>query len=766
MPAHTGIVDTFSHSGIHYINTSSDVITETGQKQFNDRRIFIFIANTNGTPATFQMSKHHTIKPCVPKDVFPIVLAVYNGDSPSPDRPAVGLRSGELYLGPSDIWIVQSGVWANWKPSVSLMLDIDNDELYISPCATGGIQFVVDQATHEDNLPLTRLALGLQDSDDMTAVIAERIRAASAINTGSIPQDAAVTRTTHANTKSDIVMDVRVRKATLKGSKKDANATAAQRSRVNEATTSKEYVSKRVDKGKRKQEPERDLDATAANLQGDRLRASGPRDAKRRRTTPIMESLLTEISCPPDTPVVEWPNLGVNTYAPWFCDLDLEAVKTISLAPRAQDQTHGPGRPMVVELLYEAGNTWALVGLTSKIEEALSKGCAVLVRGWEPNPPLDFSVEAIQMYRPTMSQTVMVQNAVKRGKESSKGSKGNTAAIHESLTLDNFITLAADPNKCMNLLDLPNIQPDIPIFVRPLSDNVNARSATMNVAHLSKTGINSGKSYFGVQTMLGDAERVRGWDLMTHGGFLTHAHHDACGLCTFTSVRSGSKIWVYLGTPGDSGVGRESLFKAWDALFLDALKMTLPDVPLGALVLRKGDTLIQPPGANHVVYTPQNGLTSGGHFLCYSTMHLTQLVQWYDCGKIPGQAEGQRDTISTNADHPSIKRYLTWMVLGLPVLAQQATRTFYRRSTLALIALVEREEHYITIGTTEMTPAMHKNDTMNQEIAGERKAAMRIVNKLKGGLKITDAAMELEKGDWWDPGPVCAIKGLLREFVP
>ena len=34
-----------------------------------------------------------------------------------------------------------------------------------------------------------------------------------------------------------------------------------------------------------------------------------------------------------------------------------------------------------------------------------------------------------------------------------------------------------------------------------------------------------------------------------------------------------------------------SLFKDWDGIFMDSTSMSAPDVPLGALVLQRGDTL-------------------------------------------------------------------------------------------------------------------------------------------------------------------------------
>ena len=144
--------------------------------------------------------------------------------------------------------------------------------------------------------------------------------------------------------------------------------------------------------------------------------------------TPTMQSLLLGITCPSDSPTVEWPNLGVTTYAPWFSEMvcvkfgcfgyeltrtpcqDLEAIRCISNVPRAQDQMYDKHRPMVVELAYDGNGIHHLNTITSKIEDALSKGCAVLVRGWEPTPALDFSIEAIRMFRPSVSQHVDVQS--------------------------------------------------------------------------------------------------------------------------------------------------------------------------------------------------------------------------------------------------------------------------------------------------------------------------------------------------------------------
>ena len=65
---------------------------------------------------------------------------------------------------------------------------------------------------------------------------------------------------------------------------------------------------------------------------------------------------------------------------------------------------------MVVKLVYDDNNLAALIGLMSKIEVVLSKESAVVVVGWELNLSLDFSVEVIQMYHPTLFQLVVAQS--------------------------------------------------------------------------------------------------------------------------------------------------------------------------------------------------------------------------------------------------------------------------------------------------------------------------------------------------------------------
>jgi len=51
------------------------------------------------------------------------------------------------------------------------------------------------------------------------------------------------------------------------------------------------------------------------------------------------------------------------------------------------------------------------------------------------------------------------------------------------------------------------------------------------------------KSQQGPQVILYDMWHGQGWDIATHGGFLTYVHHDVSGAVTFVTPRSGVKMW-------------------------------------------------------------------------------------------------------------------------------------------------------------------------------------------------------------------------------
>lgn len=58
----------------------------------------------------------------------------------------------------------------------------------------------------------------------------------------------------------------------------------------------------------------------------------------------------------------------------------------------------------------------------------------------------------------------------------------------------------------------------------------------------------------GPQAVLFDTWRLKFWHLITHAGFFSHRHHDAGGLCTWMSIRTGLKIWGFLDVKLGAGV--------------------------------------------------------------------------------------------------------------------------------------------------------------------------------------------------------------------
>jgi hypothetical protein len=85
---------------------------------------------------------------------------------------------------------------------------------------------------------------------------------------------------------------------------------------------------------------------------------------------------------------------------------------------------------------------------------------------------------------------------------------------------------------------------------------------------------------------------------------------------------------------------------------------------------------IQPPGVFHEVYTPVKSIASGGHFLTYNTMHLTDIARVYDSSIYEHRP---RHTFATNNVHDAVPRQLTRMMLALPMFVGKQSMWFNHR---------------------------------------------------------------------------------------
>jgi hypothetical protein len=72
----------------------------------------------------------------------------------------------------------------------------------------------------------------------------------------------------------------------------------------------------------------------------------------------------------------------------------------------------------------------------------------------------------------------------------------------------------------------------------------------------------------GPRVVLDDQVRSGGWVLVTHGGFISHCHHDAEGLGTFMIINCGAKLWaIHEPQPDTPASSKREMFKHFDKLF-------------------------------------------------------------------------------------------------------------------------------------------------------------------------------------------------------
>ncbi|KAL4061811.1 hypothetical protein J3A83DRAFT_4197074 [Scleroderma citrinum] len=537
------------------------------------------------------------------------VIYAKHGTPPSYDTPR---RTGDIYICGTKVYIFQYSDWVLWEPTNALELTIDKEVFYTAPCPHQGIQLIDDIEEHDGCIHHTwqLLQLGLQDpltsthiatllkmalwhgaaTSEMTlhmsasngqevldmavpvANVAEKNPATSIV---SCPAVCDIPTELHAGNKGKGTVVEKTQSTSRMHSRQGSD-----RMQVHTWNDKKQQAvgsdgasivpCKTDSKDHRIQGITWHQDTKGSRNHTGNTKGKGKRKAQEDDATtkhaPCMEPGPSELK----------QSKGD----------DLQAVEYMSGAPRAQEYMYSHTRPMLVELKYQ-DDAKSIQGLVSRIQDALSLGSAILVHGWDPKPTLDFTVEDIQLYRPTMAQSVSVQDTALCAGEQTLGRKADLSKVHNTTTIEKFIWDADEEKVCMNLLDLPNPQPDVPIFLRELSDTINAKLMTMNDCYLPDTSKNCDKCYYGVQAILGDTERLQGWDLLMHGGFLTYPHHNAGSLCTYVTVRSGSKIWGYFDTPGSDIARWDDLFKAWDNIFQDNIALTFKKCNLGTILLEQ-----------------------------------------------------------------------------------------------------------------------------------------------------------------------------------
>lgn len=135
---------------------------------------------------------------------------------------------------------------------------------------------------------------------------------------------------------------------------------------------------------------------------------------------------------------------------------------------------------MLLELSLETSDRNSI---HKQIRDALAKGIAVLVHGWEPQQAIEFKMDEIAAYRPPASQTVKWQGlcftssfvqshrgiadaGIRSTLFEQKPSKREYSKQIVAGSLAEFVLANEANDRCLNCLDLPVLMPEVPAFLR------------------------------------------------------------------------------------------------------------------------------------------------------------------------------------------------------------------------------------------------------------------------------------------------------------
>ncbi|KII82657.1 hypothetical protein PLICRDRAFT_33270, partial [Plicaturopsis crispa FD-325 SS-3] len=176
---------------------------------------------------------------------------------------------------------------------------------------------------------------------------------------------------------------------------------------------------------------------------------------------------------------------------------------------------------------------------------------------------------------------------------------------------------------------------------------------------------------------------------------------------------------------------------------------------------------IQPPGYWHEVYTPVKSIISGGHFLSYDSLHLTEHCRAF---------ASVFALTSTNADHPGVDRALSRMSIALPIVLQD--RDIPLRALAALHRMLHNRSDYQSRLGSKDEPHKHNKlylsrddslslsleDTADLDIA--RKVMDRILSATNLSEEELHDIVERAGPAWCAPGTVSLTSEHARPALP
>ena len=118
--------------------------------------------------------------------------------------------------------------------------------------------------------------------------------------------------------------------------------------------------------------------------------------------------------------------------------------------------------------------------------------------------------------------------------------------IHQSMTLKKFFKLFHDVTVCRNFLDVKNMNPVPPLWMKPLLHSTTAWDQTVHLRMTHGWNCNLVMHEDGPVTIWSATWTSFDWRLVTHSKFLTYLHHNCCGLATYIVSNTGCKIWAVM----------------------------------------------------------------------------------------------------------------------------------------------------------------------------------------------------------------------------
>ncbi|KAJ3791949.1 hypothetical protein GGU11DRAFT_750805 [Lentinula aff. detonsa] len=258
--------------------------------------------------------------------------------------------------------------------------------------------------------------------------------------------------------------------------------------------------------------------------------------------------------------------------------------------------------------------------------------------------------------------------------------------------MSDFIKDANNPDVVGMILDVPTSRQSLPEPYHLLDESAAAFREMKSDQSYKSVG---SSTLFHIDTLFAPT-----WALLHHAGAYTNVHQDAGGYSVAGQVLGDRndpqpKMWAIMTlknpvaasqTPEKVAEQMASICQFenqnnesnmhWDSTIWQ-------DCEIELMYLHPGDFFFQPPGAVHLVYTPQACVASGGHFYNYDSLHLTEWTR---------RIQHLQSNAVTNQDLARVKEVLNMMMLNFP---NKQGRCFYRCALAALCRIVLAENKNI-----------------------------------------------------------------------